>query len=330
MIKLLYFTDTHIRGSNPKSRKDNYVETLKFKFREIVEKTRAEKIDIVLFGGDLFDRPDISPSVVKEFVNILKDMPLPIYSVLGNHDVYGHNPDTVNRTILGILDTLGILKLIAKDEKVYIRKNNSIIQLTGCHYYYDIDSSPGREGYVVSKADCDYSIHMVHGFLLDRPFIEGIPFTLIDDIADKTEADITLCGHYHTGFGIKKASEKYFVNPGSLSRISSTMPEIARVPSYLIAELGSDIKLSIKPLDCALRGEEVLDRELIKKEEFKQYALNQFIQQIHSYGTFEVVNLHNIVNEIAQRENVPQEIKGEALKRLSEAEANLSNREVLK
>ena len=44
---------------------------------------------------------------------------------------------------------------------------------------------------------------MVHGMLLDRPFIKGIPYTLIEDIKD-TLADITLSGHYHGGFKLLK------------------------------------------------------------------------------------------------------------------------------
>ena len=32
---------------------------------------------------------------------------------------------------------------------------------------------------------------MVHGMLLNKPFIKGIPYTFIDDIKD-TKADITL------------------------------------------------------------------------------------------------------------------------------------------
>lgn len=329
-MKLLYFTDTHIRGSNPKSRKDNYLESLKLKFKEILDAVDTNQIDYVLFGGDLFDRPDISPSVVKDFLSILKNMPLPIYTVLGNHDIYGHNPETVNRTILGILDTIGVLKLVNMNEKLYLKKDDVTLQLSGCPYYYDIDSSDGREGYLVDKSECNYSIHMVHGFLLDRPFVEGIPYTLIDDIAFRTEADITLCGHYHTGFGVKEIGGKYFINPGSLSRISSTLSEIQRNPSYLIIELTEKIDLKVVPLVSALSGEEVLDREILRREEFKQHTLNEFVQQIHSYGGFEVVNIHRIINEIAQRESVPEDIKKEALKRLSEAQVISSDREVLK
>lgn len=327
-MRLLYFTDTHIRGSNPKSRKDNYIETLKEKFKEIVQTVHDEKIDYVLFGGDLFDRPDLSLSIINDFILYLKELPLPIYSVLGNHDIFGQNPSTVTRTVLGILDTLGIFRIINPNELIYLEKDGIKVQLSGSHYYYNIDISSEKEGYIVKKKEnCDYAIHLVHGMLLDRPFIKGIPHTLIDEIADKTYADITLCGHYHTGFGIKKINNKYFINIGSISRVSNTLSEIERIPSYLIIDIDNELNFNIKNLKCAKPGEDVLDKELIKREELKEQKINEFIQQINSYGSFEVLNIEKIINEISIREKIPDEIKNEAIKRIGEAQMIISNKE---
>ncbi|QCX32297.1 metallophosphoesterase [Caloramator sp. E03] len=327
-MKLLYFTDSHIRGTNPKSRKDNYIETLKEKFKEIVQVVYDENIDYVLFGGDLFDRPDLSLSIVNEFVIYLKELPFPIYSVLGNHDIFGQNPSTVGRTVLGILDTIGILKIINPNELIYLEKDGIRVQLSGSHYYYNIDTSSEKEGYIVKqKENCNYSIHIVHGMLLDRPFIKGVPHTLIDEVANKTCADITLCGHYHTGYGIKKLYDKYFVNIGSISRISNTLSEIERIPAYLIIDIGKELKFNIKNLKCAKPGEEVFDKELLKREELKEQKINEFIQQINSYGNFEILNIEKIINEISIREKIPDDVKNEAIRRIGEAQILLSSRE---
>lgn len=327
-MKLLYFTDAHIRGNNPKSRKDNFNETLKEKFREIVEITNNEKIDFVLFGGDLFDRPDISPSVAKDFIEIMREMPQPIYSILGNHDIYGQNPTTANRTIIGILDTVGILKLLNHGDRIYLNKDGVTLQLTGSPYYYDIDVSRDREAYIVDKSECDYAIHMVHGFLLDKPFVKDVPYTLIEDICERTQADITLCGHYHTGFGVKHINDKYFINQGSLARISSTLSEIDRNPSCLIIELEESVKIQVYKLKSAPSGDEVLDRDLLRKEEFKSQKLNEFIQQINSYGSFEFVNLNQIINEIVLKDDIPGNIRDEVMKRISRAQEAVSIGEV--
>ena len=209
-MRLLFLTDTHIRGTTPKNRMDNLPETLENKFKEIGKIIENYNIDFVLHGGDLFDRPDISVSIVSNFAPILNNIKVPIYIVCGNHDIYGHNPDTVNRTMLGLLNSLNIVRIINKEDVIYLNKNGIKVQLTGQPYTYNIDSELNRSSYIIDNPpeDVNYSIHMVHGMLLNKPFIKGIPYTLIDDIKD-TKADITLAGHYHTGFGIINTNDKY-------------------------------------------------------------------------------------------------------------------------
>ncbi|NLY77016.1 MAG: metallophosphoesterase, partial [Tissierellia bacterium] len=62
-MKLLFVTDTHIRGTTPQNRMDNFSETIERKLNEIKELVEEYNIDYVLHGGDLFDRPDISISI---------------------------------------------------------------------------------------------------------------------------------------------------------------------------------------------------------------------------------------------------------------------------
>lgn len=218
-MKILFFTDTHIRGTTPKNRKDNLVDTLEEKFHEILSISKNYNVDYILHGGDLFDRPDVSVSVVSKFAEVLNKFEMPIYIICGNHDIYGHNPDTINRTMLGLFDSIGIVNLIDENEIVFLEKGGITIQLTGQPYTYNIDDNKNLNKYIVENIDpkADYSIHMAHGMLLEKPFIKGIPYTLIDDIIS-TKADITLSGHYHSGFGIIKSKSKYFINPGSLIR----------------------------------------------------------------------------------------------------------------
>lgn len=326
-MKFLFFTDTHIRGSNPRSRKDNFFETLKEKLNELVDVAKENKVDHVIFGGDFFDRPDISLAVVKDFIKIIKNFPLPILCVIGNHDVYGQNPSTVNRTILGLLEELGIVEFLNNTPKIMITESKKTIQITGSHYYYDIDG-PEKDSYIVKEKNCDFSIHVTHGFLLEKPFNDEVRYTLIDDIASLTLADITLVGHYHSGFGIKKYNDKYFVNPGAISRISSTVSEIYRIPSYALIDIDKNINISIFKLQCAKNGEDVLDREKLLIEQNKTILFNQFVHQITSYGNFELLKLENIISEIAEHEKLGNEIKKEALEKIALAQDLISKEEV--
>lgn len=320
-MRLLFITDTHIRGTTPKNRKDNLPETLENKFKEIIQIIKDYKIDYVLHGGDLFDRPDISVSIVGNFASILNDFKTPIYIVCGNHDIYGHNPSTINRTMLGLLDTLKVIRIINENEVIYLIKNGIKVQLTGQPYTYNIDHPSNVSNYILNDIpkDVDYAIHIVHGMLLNKPFIKGIPYTLIDDIKD-TKAHITLSGHYHTGFGIIKVDDKYFINPGSFIRVTNSLAEIERMPKIAIIDLEESINVKLIELNTASKGEDVLDRQEIENHIFKSEKLFEFKQTIDSAINFEKLEINEILMEVSNTEGVSEEVKVEALKRISHSQ----------
>ncbi|WP_347176167.1 metallophosphoesterase [Tissierella sp. Yu-01] len=320
-LKILYFTDTHIRGTNPKNRKDDFVLTLENKLCEIVDIININSIDYVIHGGDLFDRPDISISIVSRFAKILKNIKVPFYIVSGNHDIFGHNPQTINRTILGLLGQLDFLRVINENDKVYLTDGKINVQVTGQPYIYDLDNDVNKERYILKDVDSnvDYSIHVIHGMLLDKPFVKGIPYTLVDDIKD-TKADITLSGHYHAGFKTIEIDNKYFVNPGSLVRITNSLREIDRKPQVVILELDDKISIKYKQLESALDGDLVLDRSEVEKSVFKSERLFEFKQTIDSTLEFDKMDINDILIEVSISEGVPNEVKEEALKRIAQVQ----------
>ncbi|TJX16233.1 metallophosphoesterase [Tissierella creatinini] len=318
-MRLLYFTDTHIRGTNPKNRIDDFPQTLENKLNEIVDIIKVNRIDYVIHGGDLFDRPDISISVVSRFSKILKSIMVPFYIISGNHDIFGHNPLTVNRTILGLLNQLDFLTIINENQKIILEEGNKRIQLTGKPYSYDIDTDLERSGYILKERaeDVDLAIHIVHGMLLDKPFVKGVPFTLLEDIKN-TKADITLSGHYHSGFNTVEIDGKYFINPGALVRITNSLREIDRIPQIVIIDIGENINLEYIKLKSALNGEIVLDRSEVEKYVFKSEQLYEFKQIIDSTLEFEKMDINDVLIEVSFAEGLSDEVKKEALKRIAD------------
>lgn len=317
-MKILFFTDSHIRGTTPKNRKDDFTNTLERKFNEIVEIIDEEDIDYVIHGGDLFDRPDVSISLVSRFAKILNKIKVPIYIISGNHDIFGHNPKTLNRTMLGLICELKVLNIIDKNEKIIFEKNNIKVQITGQPYIYNIDNPNDKSPYIVKDIEksCDFSIHVVHGMLLDKPFIEGIPYTLIDDIKE-TLADITLSGHYHSGFEKVEINGKYFLNPGSIVRISNSLREIKRKPKVIIMNLTNNIDISYRYLLSALDGDEVLDRKEIENSIYRRERMYEFKQTIDNAMNFEKMDINDVLMEVSNTEEVDEKVKKEALKRIS-------------
>lgn len=285
---------------------------------EIVDIIDRNNVDFVLHGGDLFDRPDVSISITSRFSRIFKKIQVPIYIVSGNHDVYGHNPQTINRTVLGLLSELDIFNIVKENEKIILQKDNIKVQLTGQPYIYNIDDTINRKYYILEDVDdsVNYVIHIVHGMLLDKPFIKGVPYTLVDDIKD-TKADITIAGHYHSGFNNIVIDGKYFVNPGSIVRISNSIREIERRPKVIIIDLNDEIKIDDVYLESALSGDLVLDRDEIEKNIYKRERLYEFKQTVDSALNFEKMDINDVLIEVSKTEGLSEAVKTEALKRIA-------------
>lgn len=317
-MKILFFTDTHIRGTNPKNRIDNFTETLENKIKEIIEMTKKLNIDYLIHGGDLFDRPDLSVAVVGRFAKILKEIEIPLYIVCGNHDIFGHNPQTIDRTMLGLLSSLDFINIIKENEKIILSKGGIKLQLTGQPYRHDLDSSL-KDKYILKdiREDVDYSMHVVHGMLLHRPFVKGVPYTLIDEIRE-TKADITISGHYHAGYKTQFIDGKYFVNPGSLVRIANSLLEISRRPKVVLIELNESINIQSIELESAKEGNRVLDRDEIEKHIFKGEQLTQFKQIVESSINFEKMDINDLLIEVSSAESISNEVKEEALRRIAQ------------
>ena len=315
-MKLLFVTDTHIRGTSPRSRTDDFQETMQQKLNEVIEIAKREKVDFILHGGDVFDRPNLSPTVVRHFVSILKQSPVPIYAIAGNHDIYGHNPLTIERTMLGLLDAFDVLQLIVAGEKIRLEKEGVVVQLSGTPFHYNLDKQdPSIDYHVQNEIEANYCIHMVHGMLVDRALPEGVAHTLVDQVWSE-EVDILLTGHYHSGFRVKERNGKYIINPGALARINNHVSEINRMPQVVLMQLTDRIEVELIPLSCGVKGDTVLDRSYMQEARYREEKLASFVQEIRASGDFHGIHVLDIIGEIAKMNGIDDDVKSEAQRRI--------------
>ncbi|MDR6224258.1 metallophosphoesterase family protein [Desmospora profundinema] len=324
MVRLLYVTDTHIRGTAPRSRVDDFVGTLREKLAEVVEIARRERVDAVLHGGDLFDRPDISPAVVREFARILRQLKVPLYTIAGNHDIYGHNPDTVNRSMLGLLDAFGVIRLLHPGQRAWVRQQGIAVQVTGQPFHYQLDKRDPAEDYRVEKSvEADYAVHMVHGMAVDRALPEGVAHTMVNQLWYE-DVDVLLTGHYHAGFPLQHRDGRYIINPGALARINNHPSEMKRLPQVVLLSFGDRVDVRFLPITCASPGEMVLDRSYLEKAAYREEKMASFVQEVRAAGDFKGIGILDIVEEIARLEGIDDEVKAEAMRRIAVAQERLA------
>jgi DNA repair protein SbcD/Mre11 len=322
MTKILYFGDPHIRGTRPRNRLDDYKEALKAKFREVFALAKYKGVDAIIQPGDTFHTPEVSTGVLLEFAELLEESPVPIYTTAGNHDIYGYNLDTYNRTSLKVLEKLvPQLTVINAPDKPVRLGTSPQVQITFTPYSGEMD----KDGYGYSPEGLaatwnGLKIHVAHGMLLDHepPFDK---FTLVQNV--ETAADLILTGHDHIGYGIyERRDGKTFCNPGSLSRMDASQSELERKIQVLLIDVPAEGKpqLELLPLQSAKPGHEVLDRSSIEAENKRAYAMEQFAALIQSEnGDKVLVDIESIVKAVAETENINPAVVKKALEKIAAA-----------
>lgn len=337
-MKILYLTDTHIRGTSPRSRLDDLPQALLAKLREVVELAREHRVAAILHGGDLFDRPDVAPAVALEFLRVLMEAPCPIYGIAGNHDVFGFNPQTVPRTMLGLFDGFQLFRLIKPGEVAWIEQDGLKVQVTGQEFHAELDRRNPVLDYCVVPAgqggslherrpEADFALHLTHGMLLEKPFFEGSAHTLLDAVMSHTVADVTFGGHFHPGWSrVYDVDGRLFINPGALVRLGNQTADYRRPVQVVLLELetGQPVKHQLIRLQTARPGDEVLDRSQEEAQMARERALADFIQGIGDASQFEVLEVQAIMERIAENAGVPPRVKEEALRRLGLAQEELA------
>lgn len=321
-MKILYFTDPHIRASSPGSRLDDFPETIMKKIEWVGSYAKDNDIEIIIVGGDWLDRPDVPYSILSNLATMLLNWRrngITVYTVLGNHDLYGYNPKTFSRTGLSVLCVYDSLKRLSE---VPIIIGN--ISLTGVDAHYSLDKDGDVSHYVNVDGDSDYlKIHVVHGFL-DKEKWDQVPSTAIKDILH-TGADIVLTGHEHKGYGVIKKGGKLFCNPGALARVTAGLGDINQEVS--VAVIDSDlreIELAKLPIDIAKPASEVLDREKLLKEKDHTAKMMAFSNTISEFQTGESLNLYALLDNIAKEEKASMKAVDISRTKLQEAEEEIA------
>jgi len=317
-MKILFTGDWHLRGNNPRNRADDYKEAAKEKLREVFKIAVDNEVTAILQPGDIFHSPEVSIQTLLEFTNVLKECPVPIYTTVGNHDVFGYNLETYGRTSLQLLKLLVprfSVCAVNVHETILTDKYGGNVYVSFQPYISKIDVN--GFGYMLEESKYGSSmptIHVVHGMLLDHNLPYEARFTNLYEV--ETNADIILSGHDHVGYGvIKRKDGKLFCNPGALMRISASEAEMTRPIQVALVDTDK-LDIELIPLKCARPGNEVLDRTRIEENVDRQYAMEEFTGLVQSGTGVAGMNIPEIIEKIGKQENIPAEVVSKAIELL--------------
>jgi|GEM_PF-3260787 DNA repair exonuclease SbcCD nuclease subunit len=317
-----YFTDTHVRADSPENRNDDYRKAILTKLEEIGDIFVKEKVDVILFGGDLYDGPEPANSVVTDVQNILSSWQKRIIGVVGSHDYIGYQMTTLKRTALGIAcSAKGLIEIVGGEGfPEYIELGNNIVVTGVPHTYWFADDV--KNNYRPRYIEGSTQIQLTHGDLVDIP----VPWShlLIDNAG--TESDLVLSGHYHPGWkGVKKKKfvigahlqEVMFYNPGAIARLSRT--SIVRMPKVAIIDITPEIKVREVYLKSA-NATPFKETEEVQECENSMQDLENLLTMIESSTTTSAIDIRERIHQVAKIKEIEKDVVDMAFDYLDRAE----------
>lgn len=238
--KVAVVGDVHLQSTTPRSRRDNY-------FMSTI--TELDKIfsvnDIMLFLGDVFDTPILSGKHLYQFINLIKyytKLGKKFYTIVGNHDLYSYNIDSIPKTSLGLMFITGLIKNLKR-----IKIHDVLVD--GMYFYPKVKPNP--------RLDYDKTSillgHYFYEFNLDPEY------SLTEDMIKDMNYDYVLLGHDHKPYPEKKIGKTKLLRGGSIARNSADSFNLTRKPSYyqfIITKKGVE-SYSLQEIPNCLSGKEI-------------------------------------------------------------------------
>lgn len=282
-ITIVSATDFHFTRSQPRSRMDNYGDAILRKLRELIETAESLGAVAVAIPGDLFDRKgQVTVEETADIAGVLSASKVPVLGIMGNHDQIGYRVDSLPKTGYGVLVKAGLLRHL-DDEPFFITCGGITVCVTGSSYRDGVDRGD-RPAYFPERQQCDWQVHLVHGYMLDTKESIIEEFTPFSAVAG-TDADCIISGHYHPEQKVKRVENSrggcVLISPGSASRGALTSDNFDRIPKMVVLRITKDgIKTTLRRFRSAKPAEKVLKIEEKKQKQERDTRLKSFAKSL--------------------------------------------------
>jgi exonuclease SbcD len=320
-VTLVWRTDVHLSDHTPRSRTDNWTDTVLRKLAAVGDIARNAGAAAVLDGGDFFDikAPGRnSHALIRRAIEIHRDYPCPVYANVGNHDcVYG-DYSYLPQQPLGVLYEAGTFRRLYDEHEAVFTLPSVKVRVVGVPYHgvrYDLDRFAR-----IKKGDEDYL--MVAGHLLASP-TQSTMFDAEDviryDVLDQyPDVDVWAFGHWHKDQGIERTpGGKPVVNIGSLTRGALSQDSLDRVPSVAVLRFDTSGLTIEKVTVPHSPASEVFDLVAKDKDTLQQTMIEEFVE--HLSQTFSPSSQKSLTDSVRDIPGIPDSVRERAINYIEKA-----------
>ncbi len=223
-MKLVLVSDIHLVDKNPIARIDDLTETQWTKIDFIFDFAKKHSAQI-LQAGDLCNKPR-SWSVLPRLIDAIRKNKSYIYCCRGQHDDYLYSLTTRDRTILGVLEKAGLIKVLDENPFTLSHGPGDDVILYGCSFGAEIPEVGRQKGL--------FNVLVIHAPILNRAVYPGQKFTMGDKfLKDHPEFDLIICGDIHIQFEAQ-VGDRFTFNTGRVVREEATEYNFTHKPSLVL------------------------------------------------------------------------------------------------
>lgn len=296
-MRFSFYTDLHLTDNSPCHRIDNYVQTLCNKLKTVYDLSVANDCECVTFGGDFFDRHKIYDyDVIQHAISVIKNSGIQTYACIGEHDLYGHSPETYTKSTLSFLcNFTPNMNLLWKP--VHLPNG---VSFYGKHEWEKMDDFAN-----IQLDKSRYNVLLCHELLYNKK----MPYSITNTADLDLPFDLVCSGDLHCGFEPHQVKNTWYCNPGSLAR--RTTADIRRMPKMLIVDVrkGYDPIIRGQVLPGFKPGKEVLEiglSETIRNFESK-IDMTKFVQSFETLE-HEKMDIYDLFDEFKAKNLVKNDI----------------------
>lgn len=292
-MKLLLLSDVHATSKTPIGRKDNILEAFTNKFTFILKYAKKHNATI-LQSGDFFDKPR-DWHILFLMTSLLKKYNVPIYTIFGQHDLYMRADPQTTPTTMGILDKLGLIKILGSKPTAF---NN--INIYGCSWRATIPKP------IPNKIN----ILVIHASITTKSLFPGHNFTSTPYFISKYKGwDLILAGDIHIKT-FYKGNKTTFVNTGPILRLVSDKYNSSHLPCFIIYD--TEFRKSKEIIIPHQESKIILTRKHISKklkdtESLPPATLEQFAKLLKRKHS--ILSLKTILEKLMKKHHVSREVK---------------------
>lgn len=287
---LVWRTDVHQSDRGPRSRLDDWAETVDGKLRQVAEIARQCGASAVLDGGDFFHNPIPSRSshaLVRRTADLhARHYPCRVIANVGNHDVRYGDLRYLPESPLGVLFAAGVFEPCHQGSGVWVEQGAVRARVVGIPFR---QGGLDRERLASVRRESEtHLVVLLHGAASPRggTFPDGEEIVSYEELANLCpEASLFFIGHWHKDQGISRVGSSWVVNCGSLTRGSLGEDDLLRVPKVAVAQLDPDgtCRVRLQALEVAA-PEAVFDLRGRDAQKSRAQSEERAVRLAHLFG----------------------------------------------